>query len=67
MSVSVGMFTIMGKYLRCTVEEMSGDSRGNVHDSRGNVHDSGGNVCDSGEIQYVLENLRVEISIQNSA
>ena len=33
---------------------------GNVCNSGGNVRDSGGNVCNSGEIEYGLENLRVE-------
>ena len=32
-----------------------------------NVHNSGGNVRNSGEIEYSLENLRVEIVIHNSA
>ena len=34
---------------------------GNVCDSGGNVRDSGGNICSTGEIEYVLEDLRVQI------
>ena len=38
-----------------------------ICNSGGNVCDSGGNVHNSGEIDYVLENLRVEIFIHNFA
>ena len=41
--------------------------RSHVHDSGGNVCNSGVNVCNSGEIEHVLEKLRVEICIHNSA
>ena len=40
---------------------------GSVCNSGGNVCNSGGNVCDSGEIEYALNNLRLEVFIHNFA